>query len=241
MGFLPLAHLAGNSLVTVIRESTCVTHGIAESVTYCSVCGELIGAETVELPLRDAAHCPGRGFVDMPAVTHWAHEAIDWAIDEKITKGTSSNTFSPDESCTRAQALTFLWRAMGSPEPKSTQTAFTDLKEKAYYYKAVLWGVENGITNGTSGTTFSPNDTCTRAQIMTFLWRAMGSPEPTITESSFTDVPPRAYYRKAVLWAVEQGITEGTSAASFNPKMLCSRAHIVTFLFRALNETETSE
>ena len=146
--------------------------------------------------------------------------------------------FSPNRVCTRAQVVTFLWRAAGQPEPKSTACAFTDVKKNAFYYKAMLWAVENGITAGTSGTTFSPNKTATRGQVVTFLHRFAGEPEPELTDCSFTDVKTTAFYYKAMLWAVEQGITNGTSDTTFGPGRDCTRGHVVTFLCRLLAETE---
>ena len=179
------------------------------------------------------AHCPGRDFADMPPVDHWAHKPIDWAVSTGVTAGTSANSFSPDAFCTRAQVMTFLWRAAGSPAPGTGESPFTDVAEDAYYRNAVLWAVENGITAGSSETTFSPGWSCTRAQVMTFLWRAAGSPAPGTGENPFTDVAEDAYYRNAVLWAAENGITAGTSETTFSPDSFCTRAQVVTFLFRA--------
>ena len=258
--------------------------------------------------------CPGGQFTDMPAQGDWAHAAIDWAVTCGITAGTSATTFSPDKPCTRAQVVTFLWRAAGCPEPgkaaaslrrgvqctpadkqglslhrngeeplhrcavplpceqgrfadkqglslqrNGETTAFTDVSQDAYYYDAIRWAVASGITNGTGATMFSPDKPCTRGQVVTFLWRAAGCPEPGKAAASlrrggqwppadkqglslqrkgdtvaFTDVDPGAYYYDAVLWAVEQGITTGTSATTFSPERTCTRAQIVTFLYRAL-------
>ena len=158
--------------------------------------------------------------------------AVGWAVSNEITNGTSDSTFSPEEGCTRGQVVTFLWRAAGKPAPASSTNPFTDVKPGAYYYNAVLWAVEKGITNGTSGTTFSPDETCTRAQIVTFLWRAAGKPAPAGTDNPFADVKPSAYFGSAVLWAVEKGITNGTSATTFDPEDTCTRAQVVTFLYR---------
>ena len=158
--------------------------------------------------------------------------AVDWAVSNEITNGTSDSTFSPDEGCTRAQVVTFLWRAAGKPDPASSESPFSDVKEGAYYYSAVLWAVEKGITNGTSDTTFSPDDTCTRAQIVAFLWRYEEQPAPAGTSNPFADVRTSAYFGSAVLWAVERGITNGTSATTFAPEDTCTRAQVVTFLYR---------
>lgn len=178
------------------------------------------------------ASCPGHQFIDMPAVGHWAHVPIDWALTRHITAGTSDNTFSPNAGCTRAQAVTFLWRAAGSPTPSSTDCPFVDVPSDAYYRTAVIWATENEITSGTTDVTFSPKDTCRRSQIITFLWRANGSPTPTLDSVRFTDVPVSAYYHDAVAWAIEHHITSGTSTDSFSPKMTCTRAQIVAFLYK---------
>ena len=166
------------------------------------------------------------------------YEPVLWAYyhDPQIAAGTSETTFSPKNPCTRAQIVTFLWRAAGSPEPETTENPFEDVKESKYYYKAVLWAAEAGVTAGTSKTKFSPNDTCTRAQAVTFLWRAAGSPEPETTENPFEDVKESKYYYKAVLWAAEAGVTAGTSKTKFSPNDTCTRSEIVTFLWRYMRE-----
>ena len=158
------------------------------------------------------------------------YDAVAWAAENGVTGGTSATTFSPNSACTRAQMVTFLWRAAGSPEPETTVNPFTDVSESAYYHKAVLWAVERGITNGTSATTFSPDDTVTRGQTVAFLWRNAGSPAAAGT--SFADVAADAYYASAVAWAAREGITSGTSATTFSPDNACTRAQIVTFLYR---------
>jgi len=180
------------------------------------------------------ANCASRAFTDVDRSTKsWSHEAIDWAVTKEITNGVSVDKFGPNEGCTRAQAVTFLWRAAGEPEPTKLDNPFTDVKEGAYYYKAVLWAVEQEITNGTAADKFSPNDTCVRCQIVTFLWRNAGKPAAA-SASAFADVPTSAYFAPAVSWAVEQGVTNGTAADKFSPNDTCTRAHIVTFLWRSL-------
>ena len=169
-------------------------------------------------------------FVDVKAADYY-YDAVLWAAQNGITNGTDATHFSPDELCTRAQAVTFRWRTAGSPAPKSDVMPFTDVPAGSYYYDAVLWAVENGITLGTSATTFSPNETCTRAQIETFLWRFERCPAAG-GENPFSDVSSRAYYADAVLWAVERGITNGTSETTFGPDESATRAQIVTFLYR---------
>ena len=169
-------------------------------------------------------------FVDVPAGSYY-EDAVDWAVENGITKGIDDTHFSPDGICTRAQAVTFLWRAAGSPKPETRAMPFTDVPVGSYYYDAVLWAVENGITKGTSDTTFSPNMTCSRAQIVTFLWRSEKSPAAG-TANPFADVKSTAYYADAVLWAVENDITKGTTNTTFSPDADCTRAQIVTFLWR---------
>ncbi len=159
------------------------------------------------------------------------------AVDNHVTYGTNAagTEFSPLMDCTRAQAVTFLWRAAGSPEPTTKVNPFTDVPVSEYYYKAVLWAVENGITYGTNeaGTTFSPNLTVTRAQVVTMLYRLAGEPA-VIGTNDFTDVADNAYYAKAVKWAVANDITygTGTNPATFSPDLNCNRSQIVTFLYR---------
>ena len=174
-------------------------------------------------------------FQDVPSDAYY-FEAVNWAVANNVTNGTSETTFSPNVGCTRAQVVTFLWRAAGQPEPTEGTNPFTDVKEGTYYYKAVLWAVEKGITNGTSETTFDPDETCTRGQIVTFLWRREGKPAPTGANNPFADVKPSAYFGSAVLWAVEKGITNGTSETTFEPNEDCTRAQVVTFLFRAYRD-----
>ena len=169
-------------------------------------------------------------FVDVATGSYY-EDAVDWAVENGITKGTDNTHFSPDGICTRAQAVTFLWRAAGSPKPETRTMPFTDIPAGSYYYDAVLWAVENGITKGTSNTTFSPNMTCTRAQIVAFLWRSEKSPAAG-TANPFADVKSTAYYADAVLWAVKEDITKGTTNTTFSPDADCTRAQIVTFLWR---------
>lgn len=173
-------------------------------------------------------------FEDVSANSYY-YDAVQWAVKNGTTGGTSATTFSPDAPCTRAQAVTFLWRAAGSPAPSSTEMPFADVPADAYYRNAVLWAVENGITGGTSATTFSPDAPCSRGQIVAFLWRSKQSPM-VAAENPFMDVNAADYYHNAVLWAAENGITGGTDANTFSPDAPCTRAQIVTFLYRALHK-----
>lgn len=173
-------------------------------------------------------------FKDVAAGQYY-YEPVLWAVDQGITAGTSATTFEPNTVCTRGQVVTFLWRANGKPEPTTTAHKFTDVYSGAYYYKAMLWAVENGITNGTSSTTFSPDNNCSRAEIVTFLHRAEGTPRPSIRTHTFRDVEASAFYYNAMLWAVENKITSGTSSTTFEPAKMCTRGEVVTFLYRAKN------
>lgn len=161
------------------------------------------------------------------------YDAVQWAVEKGITEGTSATTFSPDASCTRAQMVTFLYRAAGSPAPKSTVNPFKDVSSSDYYYNAVLWAIENGITTGVSADRFAPGATVSRAQTVTFLYRANGS--PAASGASFSDVAADEYYANAVAWAVRSGITTGTGNGKFSPNADCTRGQIVTLLYRADN------
>ena len=169
-------------------------------------------------------------FKDVDEKAYYA-AAVEWAVAKNITKGTAADTFAPNDTCTRGQIVTFLWRAAGEPKPSGTKNPFTDVKQSDYWYNAVLWAVEQGITTGTSATTFSPNEGCTRGQVATFLWRYENKPAPA-AKNPFEDVKKGAYYYDAVLWAVEADVTKGTSATTFAPNDTCTRGQIVTFLYR---------
>ena len=202
--------------------------GSVKSYTFKNVTKD----HTIEVVFMKANGNPQTGvFVDVAEGSYY-EEAVDWAVKNGITTGTGNNYFTPDGICTRAQAVTFLWRVAGSPTPKTEAMPFEDVLNGSYYYEAVLWAVENGITVGTSATTFSPELTCSRAHIVTFLWRAANSPSAK-TANPFTDVAADAYYIDAVLWAVKHKITAGTTLSTFSPDEGCTRAQIVTFLYRA--------
>ena len=198
----------------------------SNSYFYCDLC------KTVLIGDADAETNP---FTDVASGIYY-YEPVMWAVEEGITTGTSATAFSPDRICTRGQIVTFLWRAYGSPEPTSTVHSFTDISENAYYYKAVLWAVEKGITTGMNATTFAPEKSCTRAQAVTFLWRAQGKPIPAAAGNPFKDVAKSDFFYSPVLWAYELDITTGTSADKFSPNNTCTRAQIVTFLYRTLSE-----
>ena len=185
---------------------------------------------TVAATFKASAPTGKNPFIDVPAGSYY-EDAVIWAVDKGITTGTDATHFSPDGICTRAQAVTFLWRAAGSPASKTSTMPFTDVPVGSYYYDAVLWAVENGITKGTSDTTFSPDATCSRAQIVTFLWRANGSPAVS-GNSAFTDVASDAYYAAAVAWAEKNGVTGGIGGGLFGSNNNCTRAQIVTFIWR---------
>lgn len=204
-----------------------------DTTNYESISGEIVLYNFVDTPyfpgiIGDSSKF---NFHDVTRFDYF-YDAVKWAVDHDITSGTGRFTFSPNAVCTRAQTVTFLWRAAGSPRPVSTVNPFTDVHYGDYFYQAVLWAVENGITMGTSATTFSLDATVTRAQVVTFLWRANG--QPAAWNSGFTDVSADAYYAKAVAWAVQNGITTGTGFGVFSPDAACTRAQIVTFLYRYL-------
>ena len=207
----------------------------------CAVCGEiLVEQEVIEALGHDfingeCSRCDAvkdAPFTDVP-VGAFYFDPVEWAVEEGITTGATDTTFDPNGNCLRGHVVTFLWRAAGSPEPTTTENPFTDVKEGDFFYKAVLWAVEKGITNGTSATEFSPYKECNRAQVVTFLWRAEGSPA-SAAEVSFTDVKPGQFYTAAVAWAVENGITNGMGDGIFGVSTVCNRAQVVTFLYRAM-------
>ena len=235
---------SGNVSVREGRDQTfTITPDKGYAVANVKIDGKSIGAvktytfenvrrtHTIEVIFMKANGNPQTGvFVDVATGSYY-EDAVDWAVENGITQGTDDTHFSPDGICTRAQAVTFLWRAAGSPKPETRAMPFTDVPAGSYYYDAVLWAVENGITKGTSDTTFSPNMTCSRAQIVAFLWRSEKSPAAG-TANPFADVKSTAYYADAVLWALREDITKGTTNTTFSPDADCTRAQIVTFLWR---------
>lgn len=195
----------------------------------CSVCGNKQTVTATGTKLQST-----NPFTDVRK-SDFYYTPVLWAVQNGITSGASKTTFAPNAACTRGQIATFLWRAAGQPTPKTSKNPFTDVKTSDYYYKAVLWAVGKGITSGTSKTTFSPNAPCTRGQIAAFLWRANGTPKPKTSKNPFTDVKKNDFYYKAVLWAVENGITSGTTKTTFGPSEPCTRGQIATFLYRNYN------
>lgn len=178
--------------------------------------------------------------------TDWFYSAVMWAYynTPQVTNGKDESHFAPKASCTRAQVVTFLWRAAGRPEPSGSVKQFSDVPKNnsyAYCYDAILWAVENGITKGTDATHFSPNATVTRAQFVTFLWRYAGEPAPKNMSCSFNDVDANAFYYKAVLWAVENGVTTGKTATQFAPGTTCTRCEVAAFMFRAFSKGITAK
>lgn len=218
--------------VAAVDKTGKVTAKGEGTATITVTCGTKSAACTVTVSKPLVPEVPGTSFTDVPAGAYY-EEAVGWAVEKGITKGTSDSTFTPDGVCTRAQAVTFLWRAAGSPAAKAGSLPFADVKAGSYYDDAVRWAVENGVTVGTSATTFSPNATCSRAQIVTFLWRAQKSPAAG-SANPFDDVAGSAYYADAVQWAVQKDITKGTGATAFSPDANCIRAQIVTFLYRSM-------
>ena len=176
--------------------------------------------------------CAKEVFTDMPKKSHWAHAAIDWAYFNGITGGTTPTTFSPKKTVTRAEAVTFLYAIYGKPAVEASNP-FKDVKTKDYFYNAVLWAVDKGVTSGTKEDRFSPKQECSRAETVMFLWAAAGRPAPESTENPFRDVKSKQYYYNAVLWASENGITSGIDATHFAPKNNCTRAELMVFLMTA--------
>ena len=173
-------------------------------------------------------------FSDVSNPDDYYFNPVYWAKANGVTSGTSPTTFSPTRECTRGQIVTFLWNAAGRPEPTDLNNPFEDVTDSDYYYKPVLWAKEHGVTAGTSATTFSPGKACTRGQIVTFLWKALGSAELNDGRNPFGDIKETDYFYKPVLWAKENSITSGTSATTFSPGKACTRALAMTFIYKAV-------
>ncbi|MBR7179666.1 MAG: S-layer homology domain-containing protein [Oscillospiraceae bacterium] len=236
----PLGH--DHSIVTITIPSTCISKG--ETTYACTRCGD---SYTEDLDIDPEAHdwagtvCTLCGDTrltpfDDVAEGQFYEEPVAWAVENGITNGTSAATFGSNDQCLRAHVVTFLHRAAENPEPSSTKNPFADVKTSDFFYKPVLWAVEQGITNGVTADKFGAYDVCNRAAVVTFLWRAAGKPDPVGQNNPFTDVAEQDFFYKAVLWAVENGITNGISATEFGPGSSCNRAQVVTFLYRAFGE-----
>ena len=245
-GQAPHVHTPGEAVRENVVAATCTEAGSYDSVVYCSDCGEEISRTTVTVEALghdfvdgECTRCdetqdvPTQNPFEDVSEDEFYYEAILWAVGEGITNGVTTTHFAPDDLTTRGQIVTFLWRAAGEPEPESNENPFADVDESEFYYKAILWAVENGITNGVTKTTFAPNSNCTRAQAVTFLHRYLGQPESDMA-NPFTDVDSGEFYANAICWAVENGVTTGVTTTTFEPDSTCTRAQIVTFLFRAL-------
>ena len=231
-----------NTEVRNAAEATCTEAGYTGD-TYCVDCGELITeGEAIDALGHDyvngeCSRCDAvkeSSFEDVKAGAFY-FDPVEWAVEKGITTGATETTFDPEGECLRAAVVTFLWRAAGSPEPTTAENPFDDVKETDFFYKAVLWAVENGITNGTSATEFSPYENCNRAQVVTFLWRSQGEPASD-AEVTFTDVEEGQFYTTAVAWAVENEITNGMGDGTFGVEGTCNRAQVVTFLYRTMAE-----
>lgn len=213
----------GHSFVeTVLAEPTYDTPG---KIQYtCTRCGTTFEYETpVKEPFEDVVH------------DSFYRDAVIWATEQGVTTGVDTTHFLPNSHCTRAQAVTFLWRSVGEPEYSKNAVHFEDVAEGQFYYDPVCWAVENGVTNGVDSVHFAPDAACTRGQIVTFLWRSAGCPQPTGERMPFRDVEAGSYYEAAVQWAVENDITNGAAENQFQPNAACTRAQIVTFLYRYEN------
>ena len=215
----------GHTLISVnqyVVKPTATLPGLGMGT--CKICG-LMGVEEEVPPV----------FSDVVSDGFYSR-ALDHCYAKGWVTGVTASTFAPEGACVRAQVVTFLWRAADCPKPQKTDNPFVDVKESDFYYQAVLWALEQGITTGTDATHFSPMGVCNRAQVVTFLWRAWGKPAPNGAEHPFRDVPAGSFYEQPVLWAVEEGITSGMTATAFGPTANCNRAQIVTFLYRAYAE-----
>ena len=228
-----------HSYTAVVTAPTCTEGGYT---TYTCTCGDSYTADETPALGHDwngtvCSRCDGtreNPFTDVPENSYFIDPVL-WALENGITKGVDANRFGSNYKCVRSQAVTFLWRAAGSPEPTLTESPFVDVKEGDFYYEAVLWALENGVTKGIDATHFGADVQCNRAQIVTFLYRAMGAPEVE-GETSFVDVESGVYYEIPVIWAVSNGIVKGVDDTHFAPAGICTRAQMVTFLYRAYAE-----
>jgi hypothetical protein len=223
---------AENRTAEAVAEAAVFAQAMLENPL--ATLSEVAAAEEALAAALSVPDAPVNPFKDVAEDTYY-YAPVLWAVKQGITSGTSATTFSPEDPCMRAQVVTLLWRAMGSPEPIETRNPFVDVNSGDYYYKAVLWAVENGITAGVDATHFAPLDVCSRAQVVAFLHRAFGSPSVTGVENPFSDVPANTWYTAPVLWAVKNGVTSGIGGGLFGVNNPCNRAQIVTFLYRAFS------
>ncbi|MGN0267255.1 MAG: S-layer homology domain-containing protein, partial [Lachnospiraceae bacterium] len=240
--------VSGDDIKKETKDPTCSDAGsntytatvTVDGVNYISSRSEEIpatGKHTYEDGVCTVCGEKENPFVDVSEEDYY-YDAVLWAVHNGITVGKDETHFEPKANCTRAQVVTFLWRTMGEPEPETTENPFVDVAADAYYHDAVLWAYENGITVGIDSTHFAPGDTVTRCQFVAFLHRNEGEPEPKTTENPFVDVSESKYYYNAVLWAYENGITVGKDETHFAPDKTCTRAEVVTFLYRTYGEEE---
>ena len=213
----PLGHRYDDGVI--IREPTLTAMGRIRFT--CIGCGDTY-QETIPKLTNPFEDVDDQAYYFTPVI---------WAVNNGITSGLDETHFGPDAICSRAQAVTFLWRSAGKPEPEQRNNPFVDVPKGSFYEEAVLWALETGITTGTDARHFSPGSACSRAHVVTFLHRFRGCPEPAIT-TAFPDVKPGSYYHKAVLWAAQRKITVGMDGGYFRPELGCTRAQIVTFLYR---------
>ena len=232
--------LTGDSYVTSLANADSSNSNIFLNGYHLYVNGTAVSGNSSQPTSEDKTDTESEetAFQDVSADAYY-YDAVLWALENKVTEGTGAAAFSPDADCTRAQVVTFLYRAAGSPGVDTSSCDFADVSSSAYYYKAVLWAVENGITMGTGAATFAPDASCTRAQVVTFLYRYFGSPAVAAAKNDFTDIISGSFYYDAVLWAVRNGVTRGTSDTTFCPSATCTRSQIVTFLYRAITGADT--
>ena len=235
-GFIDVAMAEADYILADKTVARLTFRATGEGKTTVSIVTDYLDTERCDHMEQVEVKLPADNpFVDVPEDSFY-YDPVMWAVEQGITTGADASHFNPNGKCDRASVVTFLWRAAGSPEPETVENPFVDVKESHFFYKAVLWAVEEGITNGTSTTTFAPFAKCNRAQVVTFLYRAMGEPEVKTADSGFTDVnDPKLYFYDPVLWAVENGVTNGMGDGTFGINKTCNRAQVVTFLYRTYN------
>lgn len=224
--------MAGNQTAKLSVGVVTLRDGQKYRCVICDGSGNEVISDAAAITVTDSADNP---FVDVSATSYYVKPVL-WAYESGVTSGIDATHFGAREECTRGQVVTFLWRAQGCPEPSTTRNPFSDVSTSDYYYKSVLWAYESGITSGVDSTHFAPDDTVTRGQVITFIWRAAGKPTPSTTANPFVDVSTSSYAFQAILWGKENGITAGVDASHFGVASPCTRADVVTFLYRAVEE-----